>query len=121
MREPAEPDGAGEIERETAYWIAVSRVPHIGPARIDRLCRQFGSRRAAWSAPRPEDDRHKLALASYNAGLGSLLLSQQHCGNPATYDAIVACLPQVTGHHAAETLAYAPRIYQWFHMMVTAR
>ncbi|MFN8592363.1 MAG: DNA-processing protein DprA [Thermomicrobiales bacterium] len=51
MREPAEPDGAGEIERETAYWIAVSRVPHIGPARIDRLCRQFGSLRAAWSAP----------------------------------------------------------------------
>lgn len=36
---------------ETAYWVAVSRVPHIGPARIDRLVQRFGSLRIAWSAP----------------------------------------------------------------------
>jgi DNA processing protein len=39
-------------EEETAYWVAISRVRYIGPARIERLQQRFGSLAAAWAAPR---------------------------------------------------------------------
>lgn len=39
-------------DNEAAYWLAISRVPHIGPARIERLLRTFGSLTSAWSASR---------------------------------------------------------------------
>jgi hypothetical protein len=66
--------------------------------------------RKTWSSPRPETERRRLAQASYNAGPGSLIAAQRLCGNPADYAAIAACLPRVTGAHAAETLNYVPRI-----------
>ena len=44
--------GSRECHDETAFWLAISRVPHIGPARIERLLAAFGSLSAAWSAPR---------------------------------------------------------------------
>lgn len=66
-----------------------------------------------WSSPRPEVDRHKLGLASYNAGLGNILKAQKLCRNAAGYAQIMACLPQITGPYAKETLDYAPKIYRW--------
>jgi DNA processing protein len=42
-----------DIGGAAAFWLAFSRVPHIGPARIDRLLQRFGSLEAAWSAPVP--------------------------------------------------------------------
>jgi DNA processing protein len=39
---------------ESAFWLAVSRVPYIGPMRIERLMQRFGSLQAAWTAPRDE-------------------------------------------------------------------
>lgn len=65
-----------------------------------------------WTAPRPVEDRWRLGQASYNAGAGNILKAQRACGGPALYAAIVACLPQITGRHAAETLAYVPRIWR---------
>lgn len=50
VERPRVEEGAGE----SAYWLAVSRVPYIGPMRIDRLVRRFGSLETAWSAPRGE-------------------------------------------------------------------
>jgi DNA processing protein len=41
-------------EAETAFWLAISRVPYIGPARIERLLHTFGSLSVAWSAPMGE-------------------------------------------------------------------
>lgn len=41
-------------KHDLAYWLAVSRVPYIGPARIERLVQRFGTLHAAWSAPRDE-------------------------------------------------------------------
>lgn len=68
--------------------------------------------RRGWLAERPEEDRHNLALASYNAGMGHILEAQRLCGGNL-YAQIMACLPQVTGRHAAETLSYAPSIRRW--------
>jgi predicted Rossmann fold nucleotide-binding protein DprA/Smf involved in DNA uptake len=38
---------AAGIEDDAAYWLAVSRVPYIGPARIERLVQRFGTLQAA--------------------------------------------------------------------------
>jgi DNA processing protein len=54
-------DDGRQANDETAYWIAISRVPHIGPARIERLVQRFGSLRAAWAAP---PDRLRAVLES---------------------------------------------------------
>lgn len=68
---------------------------------------------AAWSAPRPQIERHYLALASYNAGLGNILAAQRACGNAPVWREIEPCLPQVTGRHAAETQGYVRLIRRW--------
>jgi DNA processing protein len=47
-------DGLRGSEHETAHWLAISRVPHIGPVRIERLLERFGSLATAWSAPAEE-------------------------------------------------------------------
>jgi len=74
--------------------------------------------RAQWSAPRPDmPDRHALAAASYNAGLGNILAAQSACGDPAGYEAIMTCLPCVTGQNSAETIEYWRRIVRWRRMM----
>jgi DNA processing protein len=46
--------GSPDAESETAFWLAISRVPYIGPARIERLLQTFGSLSTAWSAPAEE-------------------------------------------------------------------
>jgi DNA processing protein len=46
--------GSQEAGSESAFWLAISRVPYIGPARIERLLRTFGSLSVAWSASREE-------------------------------------------------------------------
>lgn len=63
-----------------------------------------------WSTKRADGDRIRLALASYNAGAGNIIKAQSKCGMPLEYDAIMCCLPRVTGRYAAETLDYVPRI-----------
>jgi membrane-bound lytic murein transglycosylase MltF len=77
--------------------------------------------RRNWSSPRPWEDRHKLSLASYNAGLGHILAAQRACKMPVFYHEIMACLPEITGKHAAETLGYAPAIWRWWRMMEASR
>lgn len=77
--------------------------------------------RGEWSAPRPFMDRHRLAQASYNAGLGSLLAAQRRCGGVNPYCGIIRCLPDVTGRHSAETITYVERIRKWQRLMSSRR
>lgn len=74
-----------------------------------------------WSAPRPAHDRVQLAEASYNAGAGHLIAAQRACGGPALYADIVACLPQITGDHARETITYVERIEAWYRRLLMLR
>ena len=48
--------------------------------------------RSRWISERPEEDRLRLAQASYNAGLGSLLRFQRACGGAALWREIEPCI-----------------------------
>lgn len=64
-----------------------------------------------WSSKRPWLDRSKLATANYNAGAGNMLKAQRKCLDKTLYDEIVACLPDITGHHSKETIDYVYLIH----------
>lgn len=66
--------------------------------------------RANFKAPRPEWDKHSLAMASYNAGLGNILKAQAYTGS-LMYTPMVDNLHRVTGHHHIETKNYVTRIW----------
>lgn len=122
-RSPVGAEGLAQFMPGTAGDI----FPLLGYSVLDRKtaepsiragCYYMARLRASWSAPRPEGDRHRLALASYNAGLGHILAAQRVCDGAVLYEPIMVCLPQITGPHASETLSYAPLIYRWFYQMV---
>ena len=72
--------------------------------------------RATWRARgRAVSDKHDLALASYNAGTGSILKAQALCDGAAFWREISPCLADVTGNaHAAETRDYVAKSHRWF-------
>ncbi len=74
--------------------------------------------RRAWRAERPQAERHRLAQASYNAGLGNIVAAQRRCHDARLWDAIAPCLKEVTGaRNAHETTTYVERIQRWRLMM----
>ena len=85
------------------------------PAGAYYLARQWD----IWTAPRPVQDRICLAMASYNAGAGSLLRAQRVVGGKNLYSEIIQGLPDVTGHHARETITYVQRIWRYYVEMLT--
>ena len=75
--------------------------------------------RGQWSWPRPEIDRHCLALASYNSGLGDILKAQRRMGGPSLYWEIIRGLPLVEPEHAEEPIEYVKRILRTYVRLVT--
>lgn len=96
--------------------LGLNASPHSETA-IEAGAYYMAKLRRQWSAPRPQTDRHKLAAASYNAGLGHLLTAQRLCGNRNLYIDIIRCLPRVTGRHSEETITYVQRIWKWWRLM----
>lgn len=104
-----------DVVRELRLPPGVSPIHDVA---VDAGAYYMARLRKAWSAPRATEDRHRLAQASYNAGLGNLLKAQARCGGKAGYADIAACLPQVTGErHSRETLGYVTSIAKWRAMM----
>lgn len=87
--------------------------PHSSKRAIQAGAYYMAKLRKSWSAPRPQEDRQKLAQASYNAGFGNILKAQRNCGGANLYDEIIICLPMVTGRHSKETITYVERIIRW--------
>lgn len=66
--------------------------------------------RGIFKAPRPERERHNLAMASYNAGAGNIIRAQRVAGGPEDWQPVADVLDQVTGRHATETRNYVIKI-----------
>jgi hypothetical protein len=59
-------------------------------------------------------EAHRLGLASYNAGAGSILEAQARCGDARLWPGISLCLPDVTGTaNARQTTDYTRLIGRW--------
>jgi soluble lytic murein transglycosylase-like protein len=56
-------------------------------------------------------ERHRHAVAAYNAGAGNVLKAWRLCGAPPSWAATVGCLDEVTGRHWLETASYVHRIF----------
>lgn len=116
--EAVSPVGArGIAQFMPATWDQVIREiglgnvsPHDSKYAILAGAYYMAKLRKGWSAKRSEVDRQRLALASYNAGMGNLLKAQRACGGANEYHRIEACLPQITGHFSQETITYVARI-----------
>ncbi len=108
-----------DVSRQLGYGAAVT--PHMAGPAIEAGAAYMARLRRGWSSPRPEDDRLKLAQASYNAGFGNILAAQRACNGAVLYPPIMECLPRITGRHAAETLHYVPAIWRWWQMMEIGR
>lgn len=107
-----------ELKAQTGLAAA---TPHdlaaidLGAYYMARLTRSW---RPDGRSPR---ERHLLALASYNAGLGSILKAQARCDGAVHWAAIQPCLAQVTGpRNAAETTGYVRLVPQWQAMVERA-
>ncbi len=86
----------------------------VGAAYMAHLIKQ-------WKAPRPDVDRHCLAMASYNSGFGNVLEAQKKAGNPNLYADIIKELPSVTGRHSNETVTYVQKILGYCNDLITGR
>jgi membrane-bound lytic murein transglycosylase F len=111
----------GDAKRALGLFADAS--PYNPDLSITAAAWYMGRLRGVWKAKRPDNERHKLALACYNAGCGHILKAQKICKrtSPARmYDEIVPpCLSSVTGRHSAETLTYVDRImHRWYPQMV---
>ncbi len=117
---------AGVAQFMPGTWLDVSKQlgfsnhisPHMAEPAILAGAYYMGKLRKSWSAKRPDADRHSLALASYNAGMGNLIKAQKLSGGEPAYAAIIAELPAVTGHYSKETITYVSRIWKYWTQMV---
>jgi hypothetical protein len=119
---------AGLAQFMPATWHEVAREMRLPPGAsphgeiaIEAGAYYMARLRRAWIAPRPQGERHTLAQASYNAGLGSILKAQALCGGAPDWDGILPCLSRVTGaRNARETATYVTRIAHWRRLMAAA-
>lgn len=99
-----------EVSRELKFGEASAFAPALN---IQAHAYYMAKLRSQFKRERPEWDRHSLALASYNAGLGNVLKAQKLGGNSLLYKPMANALHKVTGHHSKETLTYVDRIWSY--------
>lgn len=105
------PDTWGQMKRELGFPTDTSA--YASSYNIQAHAYYMRQLRNQFKKERPERDRHSLALASYNAGLGNILKAQQKGGNSLLYAPMAKALPLVTGHHSKETTDYVTRIWSY--------
>jgi membrane-bound lytic murein transglycosylase F len=100
-------------DAKKALGLFATASPYDADLSITAAAWYMGKLRGVWTARRPDDDRHRLALACYNAGCGHILKAQKKCGSARHYpDIVPPCLPMVTGTHSRETITYVERIME---------
>ena len=66
-----------------------------------------------WDLGRTDEERLKLAFASYNAGIRNILRAQKKSGNKKFWNEIRLSLPLVKGDNARETIGYVDYIFKY--------
>ena len=99
-----------QVSKEMGFYGSIF-YPELN---INAAAYYMAKMRNQWTTKRPEFDRHSLALASYNAGLGNLLKAQKMCDMAILYGEIIDCLPLVTGEHSKETIGYVSNIWHYW-------
>lgn len=112
---------AGLAQFMPRTWAEVSEQLNLPPNSTphDRVAIDAGAYYMArmmrvWVSDRPDFERWRLGLASYNAGAGNIVRAQRACGGARMWSTISNCLPSVTGAHAQETQGYVVRIERWW-------
>ena len=105
------PDTWTQVSKELGFPVGVKAYASSYNIQAHAYYMQY--LRGQFKKPRPEVDRHSLALASYNAGLGNILKAQAKGGNSLLYAPMAKALPQVTGKHSIETTTYVKRIWEY--------
>lgn len=104
------PDTAADLARHLGVTNS-PRTPHVNirmGIAYDRNCWDF------WTSRRSREERLRFMFGSYNAGPGNILkaqgLARDRLLDNDRWQSIVACLPEITGKHAIETINYVARI-----------
>lgn len=105
------PDTWSQVSKELGFPVGTKA--YASSYNIQAHAYYMNYLRSQFKKPRPEVDRHSLALASYNAGLGNILKAQAKGGNSLLYEPMAKALPQVTGKHSIETTTYVKRIWEY--------
>ncbi|CAK9003874.1 Transglycosylase-like protein with SLT domain, partial [Durusdinium trenchii] len=93
-------------EAQARLGYQTSLTPHDDIA-IEAGAWYMARTMSIWSRrERPMLEIWRLGLASYNAGGGNIIAAQSACNGVRDWHEIELCLPQITGHHAAETRSY---------------
>lgn len=66
-----------------------------------------------WDLGRSDEERIKLAFASYNAGIRNILKAQKRSGNKLFWNEIKPFLHLVTGDNSKETITYVDNIFKY--------
>lgn len=120
---PAGAQGIAQIMPATFGDISDRLNLPPGSTPFDRLAIEWGAYYQAsmmryWRSQRPEHERWRLGLGSYNAGAGSLTRAQRLCNGARDWRDIQPCLRQVTGErNSHETSTYVERIERWWRSM----
>lgn len=93
-------------------WSGISAT-QAGPA-IEAGAFYMAKLRRQWQRNRTMSQKHDLALASYNAGLGTILQAQNLCSGALLWKDIKTCLLPITGSsNSKQTIDYVTRIAKW--------
>lgn len=66
-----------------------------------------------WDLGRADEERLKLAFASYNAGIKNILKAQKKSGDRKFWNEIKLSLSSVTGKNSRETITYVDNIFKY--------
>lgn len=66
-----------------------------------------------WDLGRSDEERLKLAFASYNAGIKNILKAQKKSGDRKFWNEIKLSLHLVTGKNSKETITYVDNIFKY--------
>ena len=66
-----------------------------------------------WDLGRADEERLKLAFASYNAGIRNILKAQKKSGDKKFWNEIKLSLSSVTGKNSRETITYVDNIFKY--------